>query len=351
MAKPLQHLLVIRSSAMGDVAMVVPVLIAFCKANPQVKITILTRGFYAPFFEQFPQVSIKNFDVKGNHKGVTGLYKLYKELKTLKIDAVADLHNVLRSNILKSFFLFSGIPFQQIDKGRKEKKALTHWTKKIFEPLKTTHERYADVFRKIGFEITLTGKEKLQTTTLDRETSNLIGQNTKKWIGIAPFAQHKSKVYPLNQLLQVITDLNNKGDYKIYLFGGGKKETELLKNIEQKYSNCICVAGQLSLLQELQLISNLDAMISMDSGNGHMAAMYGIPVITIWGVTHPYAGFTPYGQPEKNSILPNLIKYDKIPTSVYGNKVPEDYENVMKTITPQQVIDCVLNALKASPSK
>ena len=59
----------------------------------------------------------------------------------------------------------------------------------------------------------------------------------------------------------------------------------------------------------------------MDSGNGHLAAMYGIPVITVWGVTHPYAGFAPFLQPEENSITADREQFPLIPTSVYGNKV------------------------------
>ena len=51
------------------------------------------------------------------------------------------------------------------------------------------------------------------------------------------------------------------------------------------------------------MISNLNLMISMDSFNGHLAANAGIPVITIWGMTHPFLGFSPFLQPDLNQIL------------------------------------------------
>lgn len=145
------HILVIRLSAMGDVAMTVPVLNAFVQKYPDVKITVLTRAFFTPLFSQLQNVSVYEADVKGRHKGVFGLWKLYQELKKQQIDVVADLHNVLRSNILKKYFRFGRIPFAQIDKGRKDKKALTK--KKLFRQLKTTHQRYADVFDQLGFSI------------------------------------------------------------------------------------------------------------------------------------------------------------------------------------------------------
>ena len=154
MSKP-SHILVIRLSAMGDVAMTVPVLKAFAKQYPNIKVTVLTRGFFAPFFEDIPNVTVYIADVKGKHKGVLGLWKLSKALKTLQIDAVADLHNVLRSKILKSFLF--GVKTIQIDKGRADKKALV--SGESFQQLKTTHQRYADVFKRLGFPVDLSNPE------------------------------------------------------------------------------------------------------------------------------------------------------------------------------------------------
>ncbi len=342
MTKLIAHILVIRLSAMGDVAMTVPVLKAFTKAYPNTKITILTRAFFAPFFAQLPNVTVKVIEINGKHKGVFGLRKLYVELKKQEIDAVADLHNVLRSNVLKQFFKLASIPFEQIDKGRDEKKALTSWKNKIFKALKTTHQRYVDVFEALGFPLSLSAEDILSRETLDKATNEIAGINTQKWIGIAPFAQHEGKEYKYDLMLQIIDELNKKKIYNILLFGGGKKEIQLLQNTAQKFGHATCVAGELTIRQELDLISNLDVMLSMDSGNGHLAAMYGIPVVSIWGVTHPYAGFAPFGQPESNNILPDLVTYDKIPTSVYGNKIPEGYENVMHSILPETVLERII---------
>jgi len=125
---------------MGDVAMTIPVLYALKEENPNLKITVLTRSFFKPMFSQLQNVQVYEADVKGKHKVILGLRKLYKELKAIGITEVADLHNVLRSNILKLYFKLGSIPFVQIDKGRKDKKNLTQLKVKNIQPLKTTHE-------------------------------------------------------------------------------------------------------------------------------------------------------------------------------------------------------------------
>jgi len=333
-----KHILVIRLSAMGDVAMLVPVL-QVLKANyPEVKITILSRKFLKPIFD-FSLTGIElNFhevDTNYKHKGARGIFKLSKELKKLNIDAIADTHNVLRSKMLLKFL--NNIQSASIDKGRKEKKALVNH--KNFVQLKTTHERYADVFRSFGFKIDLSKHTFYKKPELPNlPFINSIAETGKKWIGIAPFAQYDGKMYPLELMEKVIAEL--KKTKQIFLFGGGKKEVALLNKIASKYPTVISVAGKLSLLEELQLIAHLDTMIAMDSGNAHFAAMLDVKTLSIWGVTHPFAGFAPFKQ-QDNCILPDLDKYPKIPCSIYGNKVCNGYEKVMYSILPERIVNLV----------
>ncbi len=337
------HILVIRLSAMGDVAMTVPVLRVFRATYPDVKLTVLTRTFFEPIFSDIDNLEVYHADVTKKHKGILGLTRLSKELRKLGIDAVADLHHVLRSNILKTLFSMHGIKTVQINKGRAEKKALTRSQNKVFEQLKTTHQRYADVFDALGYPIDLTAHKFPKKIPLTSKILSLAQNSTKKWLGIAPFAQYESKTYPLELMVEVIAQLDKENTFEIFLFGGGKRELDILNNISSKYNNVTNVVGKLPFEDELKLIANLDAMVAMDSGNAHLAAMYGLPTITLWGVTHPYAGFIPFGQPLENAILPNLAKYDQIPTSIYGNKFPPGYEKVMHTIKPETVVEAVHN--------
>lgn len=333
MPKLPKHILVIRLSAMGDVAMTVPVLRAFSEQYSNVKITVLTKETYKPFFRELPNVTVFCAEVNGKHKNLYGLYKLSKELKSLGIEAVADLHNVLRSNILKFFFF--GKLFVQIDKGRAKKKALV--TGVCFAQLKTTHQRYVDVFETLGFKLDLLNPSFAPKVILDDKSKSVLGDLSTKLIGIAPFAAHEGKMYPLDEMKLVIGALSK--DYKVVLFGGGQKEITILNGFEDAFENVVNVAGKLSLVEELDVISNLDVMLSMDSGNAHLAAMLGIKTVTIWGVTHPYAGFNPFNQPADYALLSDRNKFPKIPTSVYGNKYPENYKEASRSISPKTIID------------
>ncbi len=329
--------MVIRLSAMGDVAMTVPVLRAFTKQHPDIKITVLSRSFFKPLFDNISNVNFYSAHIKGRHKGVLGLYRLYKELKRLNVDAVADMHNVLRSKILCLFFSFSLKKIAIIDKGRVEKKALTRIKNKVFKQLKSTHERYSDVLRKLGFQVDLSDPIFPAKRDLSPEILKLVPSDHKKWIGIAPFAKHNAKMYPLDLMEIVIKKLDTTNKYRIFLFGGGKLEIDALKILESKFKNAISVAGTIDFTNEINLISNLDCMLSMDSANGHLGAIQGINVITIWGATHPFAGFAPFNQPKENMLLPDLKKFPNIPCSIYGNKNCMGYEDVMRTIPPENI--------------
>ena len=335
-----------RLSAMGDVAMTVPVLRAFVSQNPDIKITVVSRPFFKPFFDGIPNVSFFAFDEKNRHKGFLGLFQLFQDLNALHIDAFADLHRVLRSKMIRVLFALAGKKIASVDKGRAEKNALTRSYNKVFKPLTTMFERHVKVFEELGFKVDLSNPIFPQKAILDSEIIGLIGENNQNLIGIAPFAQYDSKIYPLDLMQEVINQLAVNKTHKILLFGGGKKEIELLNTLSKGKENVVVVAGKINFQQELQLISNLDVMLSMDSGNAHIAAMLGVKVITLWGATHPFAGFSPFNQPLENTLVSDRNLFPKLPTSVYGNKVVKDYKEAMRTIAAEKVVLKIEEKLK-----
>ncbi len=323
---------------MGDVAMTVPVIRVLAQSYPELKITVLSRDQFKPLFSDLPNLQFIQAEVDGRHKGFFGLWKLAGELKKIGITDLADLHNVIRSKLLCFFLSFKGVKISVLDKGRAEKKELIQANGSEIAPLKSMHERYAEVFKKLDWPLDLSQHIFPERKRLNPRLLNLIGKEPRKCIGIAPFAAYTSKMYPLEQTKELIVQLNTNNKYRVLLFGGGKAEIEQLKELEIHMENVSNVAGELTFGEELDLISNLDLMVSMDSSNGHLAAMLGVPVITLWGVTHPYAGFTPFQQPNRNQLISNREQYPLIPTSIYGNKFPEGYENVMETIPSSLVL-------------
>lgn len=319
--------------------MTVPVIRAFAAQNPDVRITFISRPFFKPFFEGIPNLAFFAFDAKERHKGFLGLIRLFNDLRKLDIDAFADLHNVLRSKVVRTLFALGGKRTASVDKGRAEKKALTRAENKIFEPVTPMFERHVKVFQELGFQIDLSNPVFPPKQQMDKEIIDLIGEKNQNWIGIAPFAQYDSKVYPQDLMQEVIDSLAGNANHKILLFGGGNKEIEILEQFAEGKENVNVIAGKIAFRQELQLISNLDVMLSMDSGNAHIAAMLGVNVITLWGATHPYAGFLPFNQPLGSALVSDRNQFPKLPTSVYGNKKVEGYEEVMRTIKPEEIVE------------
>ncbi|MBC8301252.1 MAG: glycosyltransferase family 9 protein [Pelagibacterales bacterium] len=316
---------------MGDVAMTVPIIRLVKRRSPSTKISILTKPSYIEIFREFKEANIISIDLKGKHKGLFGLVKLYYELKQLGVDVVIDLHGVLRTNFLK---LLWGKNFYQIEKGRKEKENLING--KHFQQLKTTHQRYLDVFNNINYNLSFSKIEFPKKSNLSRHAITSKIDFSKKLIGIAPFAKHKAKAYSLEQMKEVIGSISK--EYTVLLFGGGENESKQLKTISKENKKVFSLAEEFSLSDQLDFISNLDLMISMDSANGHLAAMYGVKVLTIWGVTHPYTGFAPFNQSSKYSILVDKNTYPKIPTSIYGNKYPKGYEKAINSISAEEIV-------------
>ncbi len=316
--------------------MTVPVVAAFSEAHPQVKISVLTRQQFAPLFAHISTVEVIGVDLKNEFKGFFGLLRLAKKIKTLKVDTVVDLHNVLRTKILN--VLLPKHQWAILDKARSEKRLLISGQK--FEPLRPMVERYADVFRSLGFDFSLGDFQPPRPQSLSKGMESLLKEKSKPYIGIAPFAAYTSKTYPLEKMKRVVAHLS-KTKCTIILFGGGKEEVKKLTYIATLYPNVISVAGQFSLQEELTLMQQLTLMLAMDSGNAHMAALMGVKVLTLWGVTHPYLGFKPYNQPMEYCLVSDREKFPKIPTSVYGNRYPKGYEKAIETISEEAIIAAI----------
>lgn len=311
----MKRVLVTRFSAMGDVAMVASVLAEFQEQNLDTELIIVTRKPFFAFFEGIPRIRFHAIEPKSKHQGFFGLLRLYNELKTYNADYFADLHNNLRTNFLTSLFKFNSINLAILDKGRKEKKALTRQHNKVLKPLKRTVERYADVFRSLGFPFTL----QHQLKPVQREIPHVYQElfNTAKpKIGIAPFAQHPYKVFPFQKMEEVISYLSTHS-YQVFIFGGGQPEFDVAESWSRNYPGIANSINQFSISEELDIIANLDLMISMDSSGMHMASLVGVRCVSIWGATHPYAGFLGYGQHEDDCIQ---VYHPNRPSSVYGNK-------------------------------
>ena len=278
-----EHILVIRFSAMGDVAMMVPVVYSLAHQYPDIRITVLSRAFARPFFEDLaPNVGFMVADLKNEYKGIKGLNALYRRLAAKQFTAVADLHSVLRSNYLRMRFNLGRYRVEHINKHRKGRRSITSPTHKELVQQPTSFQNYVDVFAKLGYPVEIQFK-----SIFPDEGGNLnmlppglcVKKSYEQWIGVAPFAAHEGKTYPPRLMLQVIEQLMEKyPKARILLFGRGEKESKYFAEWSAQHAACVNVGAQLeSMHQELILMSHLDVMISMDSSNMHLASLTHTP--------------------------------------------------------------------------
>jgi ADP-heptose:LPS heptosyltransferase len=311
------RLLVIRTSAMGDVALTTPVLRAFTRQYPGVEVVLLTRPSFGPFFYSISSLSLFFIDLQKRHRGLPGLVRLFRDMtRTGRFDIIVDLHDVIRSRILRFLFRVKGIPSFVIDKGRAEKRSVI--SGKIKTYLKHSVERYRDTFAAAGFPLRLEeGPWIIPRQEALVKIASIIGSGDGLKIGVAPYAKHKLKIWPEEYMIRLLGMIAEQHNVRFFLFGG-REESEMLSAFQSGLPGSYYASGTLSLSEELALMSRLDVMIAMDSSNMHMAALLGTKVISIWGGTDPISGFGPWMQPGDFQIKVPVDELTCRPCTIYG---------------------------------
>lgn len=313
-----KNVLVIRFSAIGDVAMTVPVLQSVARAYPDTHFTMLSNARFAPLFAGMPaNVSFLGVDLKKDYHGFGAMFKLFLSLRKKHFDAVADIHRVLRTTALSFFYRLFFTKVRRIHKDRRSRKRLTRFKNKDLTPRLTSFDRYRIVLEKLGFKFdvefsSIFGNGKGDLSAI----KNIVGNKECPWIGVAPFAAHKGKIYPLYLMEEVVAQLDSAGVCRQFVFAYGK-ELAQVQEWAEKYRSVEMIDTSLGMAGELILMSHMNVMLAMDSSNMHLASLTGTPVVSIWGATHPAAGFMGWGQDPDNCIQLDLPCR---PCSIYGKK-------------------------------
>ncbi len=341
-----------RFSALGDVAMTIPAIYDACLSHPSWQFTMLTKSFMTGIFINAPEnLRVVGVDLAGRHKGPIGLWRLLRELRREgAADCFVDLHNVLRTRILGAFCFLHGIPVKRIDKGRADKRRLTRTKNKVMRRLPTSIDRYRRAIERAGCCLETRFNGLFYGAKADPALFSGITtpkRPSEKWIGIAPFARHNGKIYPLEMMAEIIDILSSRPATKLFIFGAGEKERDQIdKWIGERPHIINMAAAKAGFAAELALMNNLDVMLSMDSANMHLAAIAGAPTISIWGATHPSAGFTAWRQGPETVIGADLKCR---PCSVFGDKPCRygDYR-CMRSISPQSIAARINNIITSN---
>lgn len=322
MAKKRKRILVCRFSALGDIAMTLPVVYDACTANPDVEFYFLTRKHPSQIFVNQPG----NLTVIGintdNYKGARGMWRLARALrKRYDIDTFIDLHDVTRTKLIGLFLSLSGVEYYRIFKDRRAKRALTRRKNKVLVQLKPTPDRYRDVFYKAGVALANDFKSVYGSgkgNPKDFASASAPKAPGETWFAVAPFAKHKGKIYPIELLAKVVDHYAAMPGWKIFIMGYGDEECKKIDTLAQGRRQIVNMArAELGIGAELSLLSHCDVMLSMDSANMHLASLVGLRAVSVWGATHPYAGFLGWNQ--KTADVTQLDMVCR-PCSVFGDR-------------------------------
>lgn len=313
---------------MGDVAMLAHALRALKEAYPDLRVTVATRPVFRAFFTGL-DVGFMDVDTKGVHHSLRGMWRLAAQARRMGVDAVADVHGVLRSVVFRTALWLHGVPVAAIEKGREEKKEFILRGGRGVKPAKHTVVRYCDVFRKLGFVFD-DPKPAVRSAR-----PNPMGEKQGTWIGFAPFSAQRGKTYPVAPAREAVRLLSQRYE-GVFIHSGGGVEAEFAHEMERTYPNVTALYGRVDMAGEMDLIANLDCVVAMDSLVMHLASLVATPVVSVWGATHPGLGFFGYGCDPRGTLQADMACR---PCSVFGNRPCRlgDYR-CLDAVTPEMIV-------------
>ncbi|MDE6176671.1 MAG: glycosyltransferase family 9 protein, partial [Paramuribaculum sp.] len=345
--RPRKACIITRFSALGDVAMTIPAVYGICRSNPSTQFVMVTKAAVAPLMMNRPEnLAVEGIDLKNDYRGPLAMWRLWRYLSgRYDIASFADLHDVLRTKLLRAAAKLGGTATAAIIKDRRTKKRLIGTSTEHPATLPTTIERYADVFRRLGFA----PAEKFTTLFEGQPLADISAITPEKrqgerWIAIAPFAAHPSKIYPRELMSSVVARLAALDNVRLFFFGAGAEERDRIRVWTERHRCSISLAEQrLGFPVELELLRRMDAVVTMDSANMHLAALAGAPVVSLWGATHPCFGFGGWQQPGSRRLGADL---ECRPCSVFGNKPCRRADMLcFRRIPPADVVAAVVALL------
>ena len=289
--------LIIRLATLGNVAMTVPVVASLSKRYQNDRFILAAKKDLSAMFASMPNVEFQEVD---NHLDWEGVFRLWRVWRD-KTDAVIDLQDVPRTRVLRFLLRLSGKRVTSVRYGRVRKHIIT-----IFgigkKQLPSEFARYRDAFRRAGLETNEAFESLPVNGTSAQAVAERFGQKEGRWIGLAPFAKSRSNMLPYRVTKDIIEKLTQDTETRVFLFGAGQVECEMLRQWASVFPRTESVAGQLSLKEELELMRQLDVMICMDSANQHLSSLVGLRAVSVWCATHPMIGFAGWKQNPEDII-------------------------------------------------
>jgi ADP-heptose:LPS heptosyltransferase len=279
-------ILILRFSSIGDIVLTTPVVRAIKQQVPGAKVHYCTKNAFAGILHNNP--NIQKVHVLGN-----SLRELIKELKEENFDYIIDLHNNLRTRIIKARL---GKPGKSFNKLNYEKWLMVNFKRNRLPDIHIV-QRYLDAASPLGIKDDGLGLEYFIPAHDEIDLETLPEGFRDGYIAFAIGAQHFTKRLPIERIIALCELLQQP----VILLGGkedaltGEKIAAHFNASDNQQSTKIYNAcGKYNLNGSASLVKQARQVVSHDTGLMHIAAAFKKEIISIWGNTIPEFGMYPF---------------------------------------------------------
>jgi len=325
-----KKVLTIRFSSIGDIVITGGLFKAIKKYDNSTHISVLTKDTFAPLLQSNPFID----EVITIHDK-TNLFTLIQTLKKKNFSLILDLHNNLRSFIIKNLLF---IPSFSVFKNSIGRRRLVSLKSESPHSGIRVMQRYFETAEKAGLISKLQVKKhtpylNIPAEIIDKIRVKLHMKGFKNFITVAPEANWQTKKW--TKFPELVKLLSSTSNTKMIIIG---KKREL--HFSRK--STLDLSGQLSIMESAAVISLSSGVICNDTGIMHIADALKVPTISIWGPTVKEFGFSPF---HKSSRILEIKNLKCRPCSLHGSlKCPKKHFKCMNLITVQDVVDELKNA-------
>jgi lipopolysaccharide heptosyltransferase II len=312
-------ILLLRLSSLGDIVLTTALIAALRNRYPEGRIDLVIAREYESIVPALSGLDRVHIYIKKT--GLAGLRALRGQLRKERYDYVLDLHNVLRTRILRRGL---GRTTAVVNKRTFKRWLLVRFKYDLLQSAPDTIRRYFETARALDVQDN-GGVPQL----------NVYHQRDPKRIAIAPGARHWNKRWPANYFRELSAQLLEAG-YQITFYGSAA-EREIIEEIRAQLpsGNHRSLAGNIDLTETAHSIGKCAVAITNDSGLLHIAEAVGTPVICLFGPTVKQFGFAPRNP--QSIVLEVEGLYCRPCTAIGLDHCPEKHFRCMIEIEPKHV--------------
>ncbi len=312
-------ILLIRFSSIGDIVLTTPLLRAIKETHPDMVVHFVTKKAYSSVLEN--HIYIDKLILLDE-----SLMELAQKLRSENYDLIIDLHQNLRTFLLKTILLK---PFKSFKKLNIQKFLLVNFK---INRLPQGHivDRYFKTIETLRVFDDRKGLEYFNGFNDIVASDNLLKRQNiaEPYVALVVGGTWETKQIPINKIAEIIENVM----FPVVLLGGPGDLDVAEKIINQFPQKVISAVGKAKLNESAELIRRSLYVITGDTGLMHIAAAYQKKVFSVWGNTVPEFGMYPYIP--QNESLSELLEVKDLkcrPCSKLGYRsCPEKHFDCMQ---------------------